>query len=573
MADVRRRLDWFGEAQAADQRRTFSITCAAVLVVSAPFVLLAAYTEGSVGPTTATFLAGAAAMALNLLLLRRGLPVRFVGAVATCEMFVTIALLTVMHGGPRSAALPWVAMVPLLGGIWVGRRFAMVSCAVVVAFFIGLQLSALAGVTFAVPFTDSQVQLWTVLGVAGIAIFLAATVCFGQGSSGATLADADSDFRMVLENNPDAVLVCKGNEVIYANVSAVEWFGFDSEAGPIDLREHAQEKDRAALEERLRGGTGQGSSPVFRFERPDKGMVDVELSTAIPITFKGAGLYLFVAKNVTARERMEAGLVLADRFSGVGMIAAGVAHELRNPLTAVVGNLEYIADCLRAMSDPTKGTIPLDDLLGSCAEAVDASMQMRSIVLDMGKAARPDRPKEQSLLDVASIVRSSLRMARPHLQAWGRLVEEIESTPVIYGSAIRLGQVFLNLLVNAAHAISEEKAGENSITVRTGTTEGGDAFVEVVDTGCGITSDALPHIFEPFFTTKPSELGTGLGLAISRRIVEEHDGELMVESEAKQGSTFRVTLPLAQRAGESIPDKWRSKITVAVDEEWSGTPH
>jgi CheY-like chemotaxis protein len=138
---------------------------------------------------------------------------------------------------------------------------------------------------------------------------------------------------------------------------------------------------------------------------------------------------------------------------------------------------------------------------------------------------------------------STARLARIEIRHRARLVKEFRPVPLVHGNEARLGQVFLNLVMNAAQAIAEGEVERNEITLATDTDEQGNAVVEVRDTGRGISPTILPHIFEPFFTTKPVGVGTGLGLSISRRIIQSAGGQLEAHSEPGKGAVFRVTLP------------------------------
>jgi len=146
------------------------------------------------------------------------------------------------------------------------------------------------------------------------------------------------------------------------------------------------------------------------------------------------------------------------------------------------------------------------------------------------------------------VVDSSIRMASNEIRHRAQLVRNYREVPPVHGNEARLGQVFLNLIVNAAQAIPEGRAGANEIRVSTWLGENDRVITEVSDTGTGIPPDALARIFDPFFTTKPSGAGTGLGLAICRRIVTSLGGDILVDSQLGRGTTIRVSLPAAQIA-------------------------
>jgi two-component system NtrC family sensor kinase len=148
-------------------------------------------------------------------------------------------------------------------------------------------------------------------------------------------------------------------------------------------------------------------------------------------------------------------------------------------------------------------------------------------------------------VDLVAVVREVARMASHELQGRARLVEDCAGVPLVRGNATRLGQVFLNLIVNAAQAIAPGNLEKNEIRVVARPGAEGHITVEVSDTGCGIPAENLERIFDPFFTTKPVGEGTGLGLAVCQTIIQSLGGTITVESTPGQGTTFRITLPIA----------------------------
>jgi signal transduction histidine kinase len=147
-------------------------------------------------------------------------------------------------------------------------------------------------------------------------------------------------------------------------------------------------------------------------------------------------------------------------------------------------------------------------------------------------------------VDLVAVVRSAAKMAAHEIRDRARLVLQVEDMPLVLGNSARLCQVFLNLLINAAHAISPGQVERNEIKLVARVDEAHRVIVEVHDTGCGIPPEKLGRIFEPFFTTKPVGEGTGLGLSVCQSIVSSHGGDISVESEPGQGTTFRVSLPV-----------------------------
>ncbi len=260
------------------------------------------------------------------------------------------------------------------------------------------------------------------------------------------------------------------------------------------------------------------------------------------------------------RRKIQEQLMISERMASMGTLAAGVAHEINNPLSVVVGNLHVIRQDLEKLTGALTGAAPdgeglratAADLKESVRDAEEAAERVRAIVRDLRVFSRPEDDARGSV-DVRKVLESSLRMARNEIRPRATVKLEHGAIPNVEGNEGRLGQVFLNLLVNAAHAIPEGQAERNTITVRS-RFENGKVVVEVADTGTGIAPDVLPKIFDAFFTTKPIGIGTGLGLAICHRILTALDGRIEVESQVGKGSTFRVWLPPARgRQTREVP--------------------
>jgi signal transduction histidine kinase/CheY-like chemotaxis protein len=256
---------------------------------------------------------------------------------------------------------------------------------------------------------------------------------------------------------------------------------------------------------------------------------------------------------LAALARTQEQLVLADRRVSVGRLAAGVAHEVNNPLTFVRGNVDYIASELprvgRAVEDGDRATAR--DLLaemGRAAADVQAGTErVTSIVRGLKTFARDDDDTRRAL-DVVEPLEAAIEMAFHEIKHRARLVRSFHDAPRVLGNEVRLSQVFLNLLLNAAQAIPDAPGGKQEIICVIGTDAHGDAYAEITDTGSGIPPEIQARIFDPFFTTKPVGVGSGLGLSISRNIVEQLGGSITAQSAPGQGTTFRVTLPAAPQA-------------------------
>jgi PAS domain S-box-containing protein len=275
------------------------------------------------------------------------------------------------------------------------------------------------------------------------------------------------------------------------------------------------------------------------------------------------------------RRRMHQQLALADRMASLGTLAASVAHEINNPLTYVVGNVDaaraIVAELAAARGGDPAVAGPLAEVAEALAEADDGAGRVRRIVSDLKVLSSPGAEDGPQQVDVRSALQSSINLARRVVTERAELVTELNDVPPVDGNAARLAQVFLNLLVNAAQAIPEGSAGPRRVLAACGADGDGRAVVEVSDTGTGITAERLPRIFDPFFTTKPHGVGTGLGLAICQSIVAAHGGELRVETAVGRGSTFRVVLPASASAPgtatAAAPRACRRGRILVVDDE------
>ncbi len=246
--------------------------------------------------------------------------------------------------------------------------------------------------------------------------------------------------------------------------------------------------------------------------------------------------------DVTEHRRLQEQLMVSDRMASVGILAAGVAHEINNPLAAVLTNLHMALEALPSLEVNAASEFNRSEMGEELRDALEASERLRDIVRDLKIFSRTP---ETSLgpVDIQRILESSLRMAWNELKHRARVVRKLQTVPMVHGDESRLGQVFLNLIINAVQAMEEGHAGANTITISTSLDPRGRVEVVVADTGSGMSQEVLGHLFTPFYTTKPVGVGTGLGLSICNRIVQALGGEIMVESELGKGSSFRVFLP------------------------------
>jgi PAS domain S-box-containing protein len=316
---------------------------------------------------------------------------------------------------------------------------------------------------------------------------------------------------------------------------------------------------------RLREGSASLEDTACRLRRHDGTWLHAQVRACALAGEDGApGYALAMIEDVSERRRMEAQLRLADRMASMGTLAAGMAHEINNPLAFILANLEYAIRELRR--DGTN-----QDVVVALEEAREGGTRVREIVRDLKTFSRADDEGREPL-EVTRVLRSALSLASNEIRVRARLEVELHEVPRVLGSEHRLGQVLLNLLINATQAIPEGRPDAHRVRAATGVHEDGRVRIEISDDGEGIPPALRARIFDPFFTTKPVGVGTGLGLSICHGIVVAMGGEISVESEVGRGSTFRVLLPPApagapERAAPRPAAATRRAKLLVIDDE------
>lgn len=244
---------------------------------------------------------------------------------------------------------------------------------------------------------------------------------------------------------------------------------------------------------------------------------------------------------------LEQRLLETERVYALGVVAAGVAHELRNPITWITDNLSQAQTTVQSLLNVFEKNEPMqpesirNHLLEVQDELAD-SMTGVTRVLDVVRGLEmPNRRNEDEATDLGEVLRLTLKILRRELQRCAQVRIGVQTVPKVRGSSSKLGQVVLNLVMNASQAILEKGAKDGLLTVKLHD-QNGFVTLEVADTGPGISAEVLPKIFDPFFTTR-SGGGTGLGLAISKAIVEELGGKLEAENQPSGGALFRLVMP------------------------------
>jgi signal transduction histidine kinase len=275
--------------------------------------------------------------------------------------------------------------------------------------------------------------------------------------------------------------------------------------------------------------------------------IDADAYLTKPVDFSELEAVIGRVLLANERRRLLARSMELERIRALGTLVATVAHEINNPLTYVMTCLELASSQVLKLNVVEGPGLPATvELSRNLADATDGATRIASVVKLLSTFSRADAAASDDV-DVLRAVQAASRLARHQIARGTRFREELAAVPRARGNEGRLAQVVLNLLVNAAHAVSSSDGETGQILVVT-RDAGASILIEVSDTGPGIEPALLEKIFEPFFTTKPAGMGTGLGLSISRDIIRGMGGSLTVRSVLGEGATFTIALPVAKGA-------------------------
>lgn len=370
------------------------------------------------------------------------------------------------------------------------------------------------------------------------------------------LQDTELRFRRLMDIAPDGIFVLAGARIEYANQAVTKLHGYSNprQLSQLKLQHLYHEDDCAVLLgsfQAAKNASPPGLAMQLRALRRDGRTTPVEVAL-YPTEWDDSTAILATVRDLAGRRLAQSEIVHTDRLAAVGTLAAGVAHEINNPLAYVLLNLQYL---IREVPKISCAGERVGHLVERLREARHGAERVVSIVKDLRTFSKVDEEK-LGLVDLRRVLLSAIKVARTQLMSLGQIVEIFQEVRPAYGHSARLEQVFLNLLINAIQALPNGPRETNRITIRLYEERRGPhefVVVAVTDNGAGIPPENLDRVFDPFFTTKPVGLGTGLGLPICHSIVTRMGGGIRVESSIGCGTTFFVSIPTAPTPRSATP--------------------
>ena len=380
-------------------------------------------------------------------------------------------------------------------------------------------------------------------------------------------------YKLLFNDVSAAIIITRfSGEIVAANTAMVQLLGYDSED---DLRKHNAADlyvDPAVREAEMKhlSSAPHNHNREFPLRRKDGNLIKVLVTGRVLPVESGApslveGIFTDVTqlRRVEERcDRLEHGLKMTQKLRAMGTLAAGVAHEINTPL-------QYISDSVHVLmlrmqdllqlaqtEDPIVRVARATQLEPQISRALERTVSgigsVTRIVRAMKEFSYPDKGPRVTA-DLNQALRTTLTVCRNEYRHIAEIETDLHELPGVWCHVGDLNQAFLNLIVNAAHAIEAAGRGRGTIKISS-RPEPGAISVTIADTGCGIPESLRHRIFDPFFTTKPIGKGTGQGLAIVRAIIDQHFGEIHVSSAPGEGTSFTIRLPVDSRTTERPPE-------------------
>lgn len=358
------------------------------------------------------------------------------------------------------------------------------------------------------------------------------------------LRDSESRYRKLFESNRDAIIICdRDNRLIDINAAGCDLFGFRDKTEALSIETCYQlfwdgTEAKAFIESIRRDGYVEKLELPMVDRNGSKRIVKISASARSDDagSFDGIDAWLH---DVTGRRELEQQMAKAEKLAAIGQLASGVAHEINNPL----GVIQVYANLI-AKSDALDGQAGED--LRVIQKHADQCQSVVQALLNFARASEPSKKR----CDIRAVLDDVLAILEPQMkkQAIAFSLEAESSLPFLVVDETQMKQVFMNLIINAVQAMPDGGA----IRIAIGLDRGRNRLnVSVADTGVGVAEKHFLRIFDPFFTTKAADKGTGLGLSVSYGLVQQHGGDITVNSESGKGSTFTVSLPLKAESEES----------------------
>jgi PAS domain S-box-containing protein len=374
----------------------------------------------------------------------------------------------------------------------------------------------------------------------------------------ATIRASRESLHTLLEQSPELIAVHRDGRFVYINPAGLRLLGFETQDALIgtpvlDIIDPQDREQAGARIEQLQAGSAP-LPPVRERLLTRDGQSLVSEVISLSVRFDDRHGIMMLGRDLTQRSQLERKMVQMDRMVAVGALAAGVAHEINNPLMSVLMNIEVATATLGTLQETAgqgETSAEVDDLREVLADVTQGGNRIRDIVRDLADLSRP-RDVDLVPTDVLEAARGSINLVKNQIVHRATLDVSLSPVARVMADPGKLSQVFINLLMNAADSLKGDR-DEQRIRVRS-EMRGEQVVISIEDTGVGITPEQRERLFEPFFTTKAIGEGSGLGLAITHQIVTSFGGEIEVETKLGAGSTFRVVLPAAEALSSTPAD-------------------
>lgn len=354
-------------------------------------------------------------------------------------------------------------------------------------------------------------------------------------------------YHGVLQHSPDGALIYNEKEILSTNPAMLTFLGYEKEEALLGqpIRNLSDSFPRF-FEPEIYNLKGDEDS-IIPFIRKDGEIKEGEVS-ALKVQFEKKIVNCILVRDITSRRTLEQKLREIERVIAVGTMASGIAHEINNPMAYIQANVEFVKNELDDLDTYFKESPQLlarfEEMREALLDTLGGSVRVRTIVQDLKSLSHSSENETLKSIDIIPIIESSIAIIRKNLETKAALIIRLQNTPLALFSEGRLGQVVLNLLVNAVQAIPEGAPEKNEIRIRSEATER-EVLIHICDSGNGIPEKIQKKIFDPFFTTKPAGEGTGLGLSICNNIMKRLGGDLSFKSKPGEGTTFTIHLPRA----------------------------